>query len=349
MDQHPGLTNTMSLSLALIVFVSMAAVVVLAGTRLAAYGDEIAERTGMGGLFVGTIILAFATSLPELVTDITAAAAGAPDLAIGDLFGSSMANMAILAVIDLRYRGRVWPAVELGHARVAAVAIVLTALAAIGLHTPSGFAIGWVGVVSILIFALYLAAVAWFRRSPALSRTVYADDTPPLQQPTGIEGDAASVPVRGLAMRFGVAALFILVAAPVMTLSAERIADLTGVGQTSVGVFLLAVTTSMPELSASLAAVKIGAHDLAVGNLFGSNAANMSVIFFADLAYTEGPILSAVSTSQGVAAMAAILMIALAVAAIVGGTETRIRRMEPDAIVLLIAYIGALAAVSLVG
>lgn len=337
----------MTLPVAALVFLLMASIVVIAGTRLAAYGDGIAERTGLGGLFVGTLVLAFATSLPELVTDITAAAAGAPDLAVGDLFGSSMANMAILAFIDLRHRGKVWPAVELGHARVAAVAIVLTALAALGMHTSPGPAVGWVGIISILIFVLYVIAVAWFRRSPALPRTAYQDETPALLQPTGAHVGGADLPVRGLLIRFGVAALFILVSAPVMTISAERIAELTGIAQTSIGVLLLAVTTSLPELSASLAAVKIGAYDLAAGNLFGSNAANMSILFFADLAYTEGPILAAVSPTQGVAALAAILLTALAVAAIVGGTEARIRRLEPDALVLLLVYLGVVVTISL--
>lgn len=348
MGQYAWRLDRMNLLFAVVVFSAMAAIVVVAGTRLAAYGDEIADRTGLGGLFVGTLILAFATSLPELITDITAAAAGAPDLAVGDLFGSSMANMAILAFIDLRHRGKVWPAVELGHARVAAVAIVLTALAALGLHTPSA-SVGWVGVVPILIFVLYLAAVAWFRRSPSLPRTAYQDDAPALQQPTSRDVDAPRVPLRGLYARFGVAALLILLSAPVMTLSAERIAELTGIAQTAIGVLLLAVTTSLPELSASLAAVKIGAHDLAAGNLFGSNAANMSILFFADIAYTEGPILAAVSPTQVVAALGAIILTALAVAAIVGGTETRIRRLEPDALVLLIAYAGTALAVSLAG
>ncbi len=95
-------------------------------------------HTGLGGLFVGMLLLGGATSLPELATDVTAAVAGAPDLAIGDLFGSSMANMAILAVIDLLHRGRVWPATGLGHARVAAIAMALTVILLLGLIAPTG-------------------------------------------------------------------------------------------------------------------------------------------------------------------------------------------------------------------
>ncbi|MEX2133827.1 MAG: hypothetical protein WEB67_06750 [Acidimicrobiia bacterium] len=339
----------MTPAIAVLVFVVAAGVVVVAGVRLAKVGDQIAERTGLGRLFVGTILLAFATSLPELVTDIAAAATGAPDLAVADLFGSSMANMAILAIIDLRHRGRVWPGVELGHARVAAVAIVLTALAALGIHTPAEAKVGWVGVTPILIFVLYVAAVAWFRRTPSLDRGVLQPVAVRLQVPTGWGDDRPTTPLRGILLRFGVAAGVILVAAPIMTISVERIAEYTGIAQTFVGATLLAVSTSLPELVASLAAIRIGAHDLAVGNLFGSNAANMAVLLFADLAYTDGPILAAVSPTQVVAAIGAILLMGLAVAAIVGRTETRIKRFEPDAVVVLLAYVGALVAVALAG
>jgi cation:H+ antiporter len=100
---------------------------------------------------------------------------------------------------------------------------------------------------------------------------------------------------------------------------------------------------------AALAALRIGAHDMAVGNLFGSNAANMAVRFFADHAYVDGPILSAVSPAQTLAALGVVLLTGLAVAAIVGGEETRIRRLEPDAVVLLLAYLGAIAVVTLSG
>lgn len=336
----------------MLAFVAGAAVLVRAGVALAAAGDELAERTGLGRVFVGTLFLAAATSLPEVLTDISAAVARAPDLAVGDLFGSSMANMAILAVIDLSYRGRVWPSVEVGHARVAAVAIGLTALAVLGILTPPGWSLGWVGLDSLGVAAAYVAAVAWFRRSARLEAPVPA--APDVAVPSdgmvvptgwGEPEDEAPVGVASTVGRFAVAALIILVAAPVVAVAARELAHQAGIAETTVGAGLLAVTTSLPELVASLAAVRIGAHDLAVGNLFGSNAANMSVLLFADVAYTRGPILAAVSPSQVVVGTSAILLMALALAAIVGGSETRIGRVEPDAIVLLVAYVGALVAV----
>lgn len=101
-----------------LIFAVSAAAVVGAGVVLARYGDAIATGSGLGGLFIGMLLLATATSLPEIVTAASAAAVGSPDLAIGDLLGSSMANMAILAFTDLLYRRRVWPTI--GPACVAA-------------------------------------------------------------------------------------------------------------------------------------------------------------------------------------------------------------------------------------
>ncbi|MGD9753809.1 MAG: sodium:calcium antiporter [Acidimicrobiia bacterium] len=340
----------MSTGLAVLLFVVGAAALVRIGTALAVAGDELAEQSRLGRLFIGTLLVAFATSLPEVATDVTAAVNDAPDLAVGDLFGSSMANMAILAIIDLRHRGRVWPAAELGHARVAAVAMVLTAIAALAMLTPPGLSVGWVGFDTVLIAGLYVAAMAWLRRAPLPLRGSAAGDPPllvPLQEPVGLAGEHRAGSRRGAMVRFALAALGILVAAPVVALSAKQIADASGVEETFIGTTLLAVTTSLPELVVALAAVRIGAHDLAVGNLFGSNAANMAVLLVLDIAYLDGPILAAVDPLQTTAAVGAMLLMALAVAALVGGTETRIRRLEPDAVMLLVAYVGAIVAVAL--
>ena len=327
------------------IFAASATVVAGAGIVLARTGDAIAERTGLGGLLVGMLLLAGATSLPEVATDVSAALAGAPDLAVADLFGSSMVNMAILALVDLVYRGHVWTRVGLDQARLAAIAIALTSVALLAILVPARLSVGWIGAETLLIVGGYLAAAAWMRRSRRTGRRE-RDGSGEVIAPTGWGQDAtAHVPFRGVVLRFALAALVVLAAAPLVALSAKGIADETGIGQTFVGVLLLAVTTSLPELVASLTAVRIGAQDLAVGNLFGSNAFNMVALLAADIAYTPGPILAAVAPAQAVAGLGAILLMALALAAVVHGTETRIARLEPDAIVLLIAFAGLMVAV----
>lgn len=333
-----------------LLFVAAAAVLVRAAVSLAGAGDEIAERSGLGRVFVGTLLLAGATSLPEVVTDVTAVIADAPDLAVGDLLGSSMANMAILAVLNLSYRGRVWQSIELAHARVAAMAIALTALVAMAIATPPGWRVGWVGIDTAVVAGLYVAAVAWFRRAPMAARVGGGVPTVPsaaaiLTEDSELPPAVTAAPLRPSIVRFATAAAVVFVSAPVLAVAAREIAHNQGLAETTVGAGLLATTTSLPELVASLAAVRIGAHDLAVGNLFGSNAANMAVLVVADVAYLDGPLLAAVSPVQLVAAAAAILLMALATAAIVSGSETRIGRFEPDAVLVLIAYVGGLIAI----
>lgn len=329
------------------VFLVAAAALVWAGITLARAGDEIATRTGLGGLFVGMLLMAAATSLPEIVTDVSAAIADAPDLAVGDLFGSSMANMATLAVIDLIARRKLWPSVELGHARVASVAIALTALAVLGVVTPVGVSVGWVGLDTIGIAAAYVLAVAWVRRTRT-SDPASGPDLGELPVATGwTRSSRAPRLFRSAAARFGLATAVVFVTGPLVAISGKGIADTSGLGQTFVGVTMLAVATSIPELVASIAAVRIGAYDLAVGNLFGSNAINMAMLVVVDAAFMRGPLLSAVTGSGVVVAgVGAILLMSIALAAVVHGQETRIKRLEPDAVVLLLAYVGVLVAVA---
>lgn len=340
----------MSLTQWILLFAAAAVLVAGAGVEVARSGDELAERAGLSRLFVGMLLVAGVTSLPEVVTDVSAAVGDAPDLAVGDLFGSNMANMAILAVIDLLHRQRVWPNVEIGHARVASVAIALTALAALGVLTPPGISVGWVGIDTLFLATAYVAAVAWMRRSP-VSRFGRGELLP---RPTGwSEADHPAAPpddhgparpLRPVVVRFTLAALVILVAGPLLARSAEGISDESGLGLTFMGTLFVAVTTSLPELVSSIAAVRIGSYDLAVGNLFGSNAFNMAALLVVDLAYTDGPLLPAVHPSQSVAAIGAVLLMALALAAIVHG-ETRVHRLEPDAVLLLVVYAGCIYAV----
>lgn len=323
-----------------LVFVVSGALIAWAGVTLARAGDEIARRAGLSRLLVGVLLVGAATSLPEIATDVSASLAGSPDLAVGDLMGSSMANMAILALIDLMHRHQVWPTVEIGHARVASVAIGLTALATLGILTPPGVAIGWVGLDTLAIASAYVAMVAWMRRSP--SGRFGGSALIPV--PTGWSKPTRSE-LRPAVLRFAFAALVILGAAPLLAKSAQEIAATAGIAETFVGATLLALATSAPELVAAIAAVRIGAHDLAVGNLFGSNAFNMTALVLADAAYLPGPMLSAVDPGHAVAGVSAILLMGLALAALVHGTETRLRRLEPDALFVLLAYVGGLFAI----
>ena len=245
-----------------ILFVSAAAALVVAGTWLARAADAIAERTGLARIWIGTILLAGATSLPELASDVAAVRQGNPDLAAGDLFGSSMANMLILALLDLSSPSRrVLRRASVQHAMSASLAIVLTAIAGAAVLAPRHPSILGTGLFSVTLAVVYTggAYLAWNRR-PRESEL-------PAPRKQGVLRPA---------LTFAAAAVVIAVA-PDFASSAASLAEATGAGQTFLGGWLLGLTTSAPELIASLAAVRMGAFDLAVGNLFGSNALNMAL------------------------------------------------------------------------
>ncbi len=340
--------NELDLWQLVVVFGVSTATVVVAGMLLARHGDAIAVRTGLGGLFVGMLLLASATSLPEIGTAVAAAANDAPDLAVGQLLGSSMANMAILAVLDLISRRTVWPSTGLGHARLAALAMALTAVMLLGIVSPTTFQVAGIGLEPIVIVIAYLAAAAWIRRghhvdtARANARPQVAAEAAEVLTPVGWAEERPSRPLRYHVAMFVAAAALVIVAAPFVALSAHGIAGQTGLHETFIGATLLAVATSLPELVASVAAVRIGAYDLAVGNLFGSNAFNATVILFADAAYQPGPILTAVGPDQLVAGLGAVLLMAIAIGGVVHGAKTRFERGEPDALLLLATYVALL-------
>ncbi len=334
----------------LALFAVMSVVIIGAGVLLAKSGDRIADVTGLGGLLIGMVLVAAATSLPEIAVAVSAVVTeDSPDLAIGNLFGSNMANMALLAVVDLAYRGRVWHRVGSGHARTAAVAIALTAVATLAVMRPFELAIGWVGIESFVIFIGFLSLIAWTHRSstPAVptgevSHGRITHEEAEHEHLSGSEVTSRRAIIHAIRWdlaKFGVAALVILLAAPVLVDAADGIAVEAQLGESFVGASFLAFSTSLPELATAVAAVRIGAFDLAVGSLLGSNAFNMAIILFVDLFYTEGPILAAVDPVQAFVGVSAILLMAIVVAGIIHGAKTRASRLEPGSGMTLVAYV----------
>ena len=318
-----------------VTFLASGLVVVLAGSVLARYGDAIGERTRIGGLWIGTVLLAAATSLPELATDITAVRIGAPNLAVGDLFGSSMANMLVLAVVDLLWpRKQILRQATFDHALSGSLAIALNALAAVFVLMGPGPSFLGIGVESSLLLVLYIAG----------TRAVYRHATRDRSRATA--GESGTVrkgheppPLRRAIAGFLVAATAILVAAPFFARSAKAVAEVTGLGTTFVGTWIVGLSTSLPELATSIAAVRMGAFDLAVGNLFGSNGFNMAIFFALDLAKPGGAIFSGLDPLHAVSALFGVMLTSMGLAAIIYRAERRFAMIEPGSILIVVTYL----------
>ncbi len=150
------------------------AVIGYAGYFLSRYGDIIAEKTGMSASWVGLILLATATSLPELVTGISAVtAASTPNIAVGDVLGSTVFNLAILVILDALYqRETLYSRAAQGHILSAALGALLIAFAGFSLlldHAGMSPTLGHVGLYTPLIVLVYIAAM----RSATHLRCVY--------------------------------------------------------------------------------------------------------------------------------------------------------------------------------
>jgi cation:H+ antiporter len=316
-------------------FLASGVVVVLAGTALARHADAIAEATRLGRLWIGSVLLAGATSLPELATDVSAVRLGAPDLAVGDLFGSSMANMLILAVIDLLPpRRQVLQQAAFDHALAASLAICLNALAAVFVVVRPDSSFLRVGPGSLLLFLAYVAGTR------AVYRHAFREGAVPAPSPAG-ESQGQLPSLRRAVVGFAVAAVMVLAAAPAFAWSAKGIAEITGLGNTFVGTWLVGLATSLPELVVSIAAVRMGAFDLAVGNLFGSNAFNMAIFFPLDLA-RPGSVFAALDPNHALSGLFAVVLMGLGLAAIVYRAKRRFAMLEPDSLLMLVAYGAAL-------
>jgi cation:H+ antiporter len=319
----------------LLFFVS-AGIIVVAGTALSRYGDEIAEHTGLGGLWIGVLLMAGATSLPEFFTAISAAWLDAPDLAAGDLFGAVLTNMLTLGLIDLFYRHRqVWRQATLEHTLSAALAMALTGLAGLFILLRLPAAVWGVGVDTVTLAVIYVLGMRVVFRQEDVRRQERERErlVDAVEAERKLSGKGTLL--RRASFGFVFAASALLVAAPLLAQAAKLIASETGVSATFLGSSLVAVVTSLPELVTSFAAVRLGAYDLAVGNLFGSNAFNMAVLFAADAAYQQGPILSVIETAHTVTALWGILLMNLGLMGIIYRAEKRFLLIEPDSLLMV--------------
>lgn len=308
-------------------FLLAAAVVVFTANKLAEYGDIIAVRTGLGGLVIGTVLMAAATSLPELTGSVAAFRSGLPDLAAGNFFGSSMINMPLLAVIDLFYRQTpLFRGAAISHSLTAALATLMTLVAVMTIAGQLDYAIGWVGVTSFIMIGLYLAGIWLLQRENrgGGGTEAPADDFPSLR--------------RGL-IGFGVAAVVLILVVPYLVAATVDIAGVIGLSAGFAGMVLLSFVTSMPELLAAVAAVRLGSLDLAVGNLLGSSVFNMFGLALADFFLTDGPFLTLIDPNFALVGLLVILLINMALIANLARSERRVLFIEIDAVAILVVYI----------
>lgn len=276
-------------------FVACVVVIFFAGSKAAQYGDIIAEKSGLGRIRIGMLLLGVVTSMPELVTSVSAVSMiKDANLGFSTLIGTIIFNLCILTILDTFHRPKpVLSRVRRRHVRLVAVGIISAIIIAVGILLEprvSFLSIGWLGLLPVLVFVFYL--VATFRISHGEhSNELTAKPAEKLLTTGGISW-------LSLAVKFVFSAIAIVGAGVWLSYIGEEIAVETGWGASFVGSLLLAITTSLPEITVAIAAIRLGAMDLAVADILGANMLDIAYIFIADIFYIQGPILSAVSKAN---------------------------------------------------
>ena len=305
----------------------------MAATQLAKYGDIIAVRTKMGGMFIGLLLLAGATSLPEVLTSISSLQQNAPNLAAGNMLGSNTFNMLLLAIIDIAFRNqRILRKAALKHAVTGSLTVFLIGLVVFFMLADIDIKIGFVGLDSLIIIAFYILAVRLIHKDSKRSAPAAENMEVPANTPTLLRG----------IIGFLLAAAALIVITPVMVQNANIIAESTGLGTTFIGTTLVALVTSLPELVTTIAAIKIGAADMAIGNLFGSNMFNMFAMGLTDFFYTQGRFLEVIDPSFLLIGIVGLLLTCMGLIGNLIKLEKRIWFVELDALAIILFYFASL-------
>ncbi|MCM2341174.1 sodium:calcium antiporter [Rhodoferax sp.] len=298
-------------------FALCAGLIGFAGVRLSRYGDAIAAHTGLSRNWVGLILLATVTSLPELVTGLSAVTvAAAPDIAVGDVLGACVLNLTILAMVDLLYRqGSLYEEVGPGHVVSAGFGVLL--LAAAGLAVLLGTqnmmpSIGHISVASLLLLGVYLVAM----------RTIYLiEQHHPAR--TG-EAERPTLTLKAALMGYGMASIVIVGAGIWLPIIGVELARLMGWTHSFVGTLFIALATTVPEMATTWGAVRIGALDMALGNLLGSNLFDVLILALVDVAYVKGSIYAQLSPVHAASAFTACLMSAIVIVSLASRPARRV-------------------------
>lgn len=331
----------------LLIFGGVATVVWFAGVRLARWAAALSEATGIDQAIVGLILLGGITSLPEVAVSVTAATRGEVQLAVNNLLGGLAFQVALIAIADAFIRRDALssvtakPAVLL-QGTLVCVMLTVTALAiAVGdMEVVFG-----IGAWSLTLVPLYVLSVVLIGHSQGFKgwRPVSRKGTEEKNEEGGVTEATEGISTRGLIARITIAAVVVLVAGVAATMSAEAIAEQSGLGTSFVGAVLLAGATSFPELSTAIESVRLKRYSMAFSDVFGTNLVDAALIFVVDAIASGPPVFNQLDTFSLVAALLGVLLTMIYVIGLVERRDKVILRMGYDSLIVLIVYFGGLA------
>jgi len=324
--------------LVFVIFILAAALTVFASIKLSQYADVISSKTAMGGMMVGTLLLAGATSLPEVSTSFSAAAIGNADIAVGNMIGSNLFNLFILAGFDFLLRRRqILNRASRNNIYTALLGILLTVLVVMALLLRLDTQIFGVGLDALLIAVTYIIGMVVINKLPSLDpeaeAIVESEEEP--------DNPSASLSPKAAIVRFIIAALVILAAGTALSITGDQIAIITGIGSSFIGSFLIAAATSLPEAISVFIALRLNNVNMAVGAILGSNIFNMIILALSDPVYTAGPIMLDVSGANMIIAVGVLIMSLLALFSLYRKESPSTLSYAIPSVIILIVYFAA--------
>ncbi len=308
------------------------------GIHITFLADEIAERTGIGRVMIGALLLGALTSVAEVGTSLTAALQQHAELATNNAVGSIAAQTAFLAVADLSYRRA-----NLEHAAASAsnlmlngLLLLLLGLLLLAAVTPDMVVAG-AHPVSVILPLVYLYGMRLVARSGAFPMW----DARWTQETR--KEHAASVDRSGslvwLITRFSLVALLLVGCGALLAETGIALTRLTGLSESFVGALLTGVISSAPELVTAVTAVRIGALSLAVSNIIGGNLFDAVIVAFADFFY-PGSIYADSGSGLPVLLSATLLMNTVLLLGLIRRERHGIGNIGLEGVLLLLLYLG---------
>ncbi len=324
-------------------FIICAGVIFFAGTRIAKYADVIAEKTGISRLWIGVVLVAAATSLPELFTGVGSVVfADAPDLTVGNLLGANSYNLLNIGLLDLLHRGGpLLSTIGSGQLLAAVFSLIPVMLVTIAIIlSGSGiltWSIGNIGIFSIAIFVSYCIA----------TRVIYKFEKSKTHSlPAGRRSASTrkysqydTISLKKVYIYFAIAAAAIVASGVWLAYIGRELSEVLRLSQSFTGNLFIGFVTTLPEITVSIAALFIGAKEIAVANMLGSNLFNMTIIFADDILYRKAPILQAVSPGHVRSACVVMAMTALIILAMAAGSRRKFFNISWYVPVLFILFL----------
>lgn len=322
-------------------FAAAAAVVWWAGARLARYGDLIAGRTKAGQAFIGIVLLGFLVSLPEATLSAVAALLGNAELAVNALVGGVSMTMLMLALTDLIV-GREPLSRDVQHPVVllqGALTVLMLTVAAAGIVVgdrllPGAGLVGW---WTTALFVLYVASIGLVRHVQRLHPWT-PDSSPPDAKTGDGHGPRRERGPRGpwrIAGLTASVAAAVFAAGTVLAFSADALTQQTALGAGFIGMIFGGVSTSLPELSTTIAAARLKQFEMAFADAFGTNQCSLALLFLADLIYPGEPILNRVGSFSSFAILLACALTTICLAGLLVRPKRAYLRMGIDSIAIL--------------